>query len=103
MLNNQIDIRELKNHIEFAVHLAHEETLLLEHLPDFLVNSFLKDTGGGLESLQETEKSLLLRTLESTGGRIGEAARQLGISRATMYRKLKKYGLANPKKTSYNP
>jgi two-component system response regulator HydG len=43
--------------------------------------------------LEEVEKAAILRTLESTKGNKSEAARKLGITRRTLHKKLKKYGV----------
>lgn len=44
-------------------------------------------------SEEEKEKQLILATLERTGGNRARAARILGISRTSLYDKLKKYGI----------
>ena len=44
-------------------------------------------------SLQRTEKEQIRRALEQTAGNRDATAKLLGISRATVYRKLKEYGL----------
>ena len=47
-----------------------------------------------LKSVSETEEERLVReAVERTGGNISAAAKALGISRPTMYAKMKKYGL----------
>ena len=43
--------------------------------------------------LEEVEKATILKTLESSGGNKSEAARRLGITRRTLYKKLKKYSI----------
>ena len=43
--------------------------------------------------LDEVEKISILKTLELTGGNKSEAARRLGITRRTLHKKLKKYGV----------
>jgi two-component system response regulator HydG len=43
--------------------------------------------------LEEVEKASILKTLESTGGNKSEAARRLRITRRTLHKKLKKYGV----------
>jgi two-component system response regulator HydG len=43
--------------------------------------------------LEEVERELIARTLESTGGNRETAARILGIGERTLYRKIEKYGL----------
>ncbi|HXQ28490.1 MAG TPA: helix-turn-helix domain-containing protein [Gemmatimonadales bacterium] len=44
-------------------------------------------------TLAERERQAIVDTLEATGGRLAEAARRLGISRTTLWRRLKAYGL----------
>ncbi|MEW6442948.1 MAG: sigma-54-dependent Fis family transcriptional regulator [bacterium] len=92
------NIRELENCIEFALHLCEGETLLPEHLPDHILR--LPPAGAALapqlDRIARTEKSLLLEALESARGNIGEAAQRLGMSRSTMYRRRKRYGVCRP-------
>jgi two-component system response regulator HydG len=45
------------------------------------------------KTVREVERELIAQTLEHTGGDRNEAARMLGISERTLYRKLKRYGL----------
>ena len=47
----------------------------------------------GSRSLAEQEKLAIVDTLERTNWRLAETARQLGISRTTLWRRLKAYGL----------
>jgi len=49
-----------------------------------------RDTGG---TLAERERQAIVEMLEATGGRLAEASRRLGISRTTLWRRLKAYGL----------
>ena len=49
-------------------------------------------TGNLLHNAQEEER-LVREAMERTGGNISAAARMLGVSRPTLYAKLKKYGL----------
>jgi two-component system response regulator HydG len=44
-------------------------------------------------SLEQVEKATILRTLDSVAGNKSEAARRLGITRKTLHKKLKKYGV----------
>jgi transcriptional regulator of acetoin/glycerol metabolism len=44
-------------------------------------------------TLAERERQAILDTLEGTGWRLAESARKLGISRTTLWRRLKEYGL----------
>ncbi len=44
-------------------------------------------------TLAERERQAILQTIEGTGWRLAESARRLGISRTTLWRRLKEYGL----------
>ena len=48
-------------------------------------------------SLEELEKAAIVRALESNRGNLSDVARQLGIGRSTLYRKLEQYGLRDRK------
>ena len=48
--------------------------------------------GDGAATLAEQERQAILGTLAATGGRLAEAARRLGISRTTLWRRLRAYG-----------
>jgi DNA-binding NtrC family response regulator len=47
-----------------------------------------------LLSIQEMERNLVLQALKLTSGSVREAARHLGLSQATLYRKIKKFGIS---------
>lgn len=49
--------------------------------------------GAGEHTLAERERDAILETLEGTGWKLAESARKLGISRTTLWRRLKEYGL----------
>jgi two-component system response regulator HydG len=53
------------------------------------------DTGVDLagQSLEEVERQAVMATLEASKGNKSEAARRLGITRATLHNKMKKYGI----------
>src|SRR5690606_26955968 len=53
---------------------------------------FMADDGGML-SLSEIERDLIVFAIEKCGGHMSQVARNLGIGRSTLYRKLKEYGL----------
>jgi len=47
----------------------------------------------GESTLASRERRAILQALQRTGGRLAEAARHLGISRTTLWRRLKEYGV----------
>lgn len=96
------NVRELMNAVERGVVLARSPYL---DEADFL---FLKDSLlpadedlavapdlciEGEAPLEEIEKSAIIKTLEAAGGNKSEAARRLGITRKTLHKKLKTYGV----------
>ncbi|MEK7765962.1 MAG: sigma-54 dependent transcriptional regulator, partial [bacterium] len=88
------NVRELKNVLERAVILKEGDgPVELAHLPQELVGG----PGGrptapaAAGSLSEVERVHILRVLESSGGNHTRAAKALGISRTTLWEKLKQY------------
>lgn len=45
------------------------------------------------KTLEEIEKEAIVETLKETGWKITQSAHLLGIGRATLYRKIKEYGI----------
>lgn len=88
------NVRELENVIERAVVLSSGREITLRHLPTFLKDS--AEEKDPVKSLQEAEKELLLKAYRAAEGNISQAARALGITRATFYNKLKRYKLDLP-------
>ncbi|HSA60274.1 MAG TPA: sigma-54 dependent transcriptional regulator [bacterium] len=88
------NVRELQNVVERAVVFGKEPRLAVT---DFNVNpprpapAAGSDNGGGISSLKELEQQLLLQALRQSGGNVSRAARTLGISRGTVYRRLERY------------
>ena len=95
------NVRELMNAVERGVvlALARNEYLDVEDLTIVLKHpqNNVKQTPGlnniNNISLEEVEKTTILKTLESTEGNKSKAARRLGITRKTLHKKLKKYGV----------
>ena len=94
------NVRELMNAVERAVVLARSHYLDVDDFPimqtplDQAAKDTLAihDTHGDMP-LEEIEKATILKTLESAGGNKSEAARRLGITRKTLHKKLKRYGV----------
>ncbi|QED50193.1 sigma-54 interaction domain-containing protein [Cytobacillus dafuensis] len=89
------NIRELENVIEASVHLTNNEVISLDSLPDYLKESSVFPVGSKKlkEILEETEKRVLIQSINKFNDDKIEAAKALGISKSSMYEKLKKYGI----------
>jgi DNA-binding NtrC family response regulator len=88
------NIRELQHSVERAVIMS--EGTVLEPF-DF----FLNETTENIETdrlplnmnLEETEKLLIRKVVDKYGGNISRAAKELGLTRASLYRRLEKHDL----------
>lgn len=92
------NIRELENILEHAFVRCQGQTILPSHLPFddtcIIAKNLLKDIRKNSGSAMETvEKELILNAIKQTNYHLGKAARVLGIGRATLWRKMKKYGI----------
>ncbi|NLD39260.1 MAG: sigma-54-dependent Fis family transcriptional regulator, partial [Desulfatiglans sp.] len=93
------NIRELMNVIERCVVLSTADYIDQNDLPfgteedDEDQPLFSPSMITGDVPLEEVEKATILNTLETTSGNKSEAARRLGITRKTLHKKLKKYGV----------
>lgn len=95
------NVRELENAVERAVILCTGELISETELPLNIVNApekpqpSSKTEGLALDglSLDMVEKQVIESTLKLVGENKSEAARRLGITRATLHNKLRKYGL----------
>ena len=95
------NVRELRTAVEHAVVLARGEMIELAGLPQSVRNRGVIQDEKQLAwphvdksvTLEEAEKQLIIRTLKECRGNRTMAARNIGISRRTLHRKLNRYGL----------
>jgi len=98
------NVRELRNVIERALILTQSELIGPEHL---VIDSISADSptvpartgtrpSGGDFSLETAEREFILRALRETGWQRTRAAALLGITRATLHAKLRRYGIRPP-------
>ena len=91
------NVRELENAIARAVLLETTGVLQADNLPSQLSPAVAlgRDLSAPLAilPLTEIERQALIHALEATDNNITQAAQALGISRVTLYRKLKKYNI----------
>lgn len=87
------NVRELENCIQRAIHLSENGHLHSQHLglPTGKKASRRPETG----TIREMEQRLIAATLEKNQGNMAKSAECLGISRATLYRKVKEFRLEN--------
>jgi len=84
------NIRELQHTIEKAVILSEGNVLKAE---DFFMRPVLSSRTGDTElTLEEMEKRMINLAIEKNNGNLSAAADQLGITRQTLYNKIKKNG-----------
>ena len=86
------NVRELENAIERAVILAKKPVIEVADLPHDALLSVDSPTLQG-QVLKDVEKTHILKILTESGGNYSQAARVLGISRMSLYNKVKAYGL----------
>lgn len=89
------NIRELRNNIEHAFVMGEGPTLQLRDLtPEVRGEPPPVVVEVGSVSLREDEIQMIREALRLSGNRKGEAAQKLGMSRATLWRKIREYGIA---------
>jgi DNA-binding NtrC family response regulator len=85
------NVRELENTLEHAIIIAKKDQILPKDLPQHLLQKPLP--AQQLVSLQDYERSLILRTLKETNWNKHQTSKRLKINRSTLYGKMKRYGL----------
>lgn len=96
------NVRELENAIEYAVNVCDEETLSTHHLPkriwqaQALAEPEVTQTYMDIKTIETLEKEAIINAIQIYSSRsdtMGKVAEVLGLSRATLYRKIKQYDL----------
>lgn len=88
------NIRELQHAVERAVIMS-DNNMLEPH--DFFISRMDDENNESALpanlNLEETEKMLIRKVIDKHGGNISKAAKELGLTRASLYRRIEKYGL----------
>ena len=88
------NVRELENIVERAFVLCRQGSLDLRHLPRGLVGGAAP--APGVDGLERLEASYIMNALRRNGWSRVRTARELGIHKTTLYRKMKKYDIQPP-------
>ncbi|MBN2430055.1 MAG: sigma 54-interacting transcriptional regulator, partial [Acidobacteria bacterium] len=94
------NIRELENLVERAFVLCHEGTIRSEHLPDqFTPHLSAGDTPGKMQAVKRTLEAQVIRdALKRHHYNRAATARDLGIHKSTLFRKIKTLGIELPER-----
>jgi DNA-binding NtrC family response regulator len=95
------NIRQLENVVQQAVLTSDGPELLPDHLspvvrsrhPQSAVQTAVSGTSTLVHNRESTERTVIIRALEKAAFSRTRAAQMLGVSRVTLYKKMKKYGL----------
>ncbi len=101
------NVRELENCLERAVALGDQTVIEAGDLPPSIANSereselaALPESSGRATDLEDIERATIERVFSQVKGDKALAGKMLGISRATLYRKLKRYNIGVREDTS---
>jgi DNA-binding NtrC family response regulator len=86
------NVRELKSFIQFAATIATGESIAIEDLPPFMKGADAQERPAAV-NLKDSEKTFIANVLEKNGYNIKRSAEALEITRATLYKKMIKYGI----------
>lgn len=88
------NVRELQYSIERAVIMAEQDTLTAADIIFSPIEAVTGNTGDPEDlKLSTIEKNTILKVIEKNNGNISKAARELGLTRTALYRRLSKYDI----------
>ena len=89
------NVRELRNSIEYAFVLCPGDLIDVQHLPSKISGESLEcpDPAATPRGVDHQKKAALIAALREARGNQSEAARMLGVSRVTVWKRMKKYGI----------
>ncbi|MCX5892552.1 MAG: sigma-54 dependent transcriptional regulator [Deltaproteobacteria bacterium] len=100
------NVRELENIVERAVILSSGEFIIPESLPAHATSSPASRTVNGAanltleEAMDQAERQILLQTLEALNWNRQVTARSLGVSRTTLFNKMRRFDLVDPRRAT---
>lgn len=91
------NVRELENLIEYGFVLCHNRMIDVNHLPEDIQpeekNLSVQIHSSNESKLKWAEADAIQSALRQTGGHLGKTAHELGVSRTTLWRKMKKFAI----------
>ena len=92
------NVRELRNVVESLLLTSNEDVVASAELPEELRSLVVAQDarippGAVATSLEEAERLAIVRAVKNMHGNLAQAARALGVSRSTLYRKVERYHL----------
>lgn len=90
------NVRELENSIEHAAVLAKGKVIEISDLPTLIRQTVAGPPTGSVMTMVENERKLLIEVLDECSWNKKATALRLGISRSTLYDKLRKYQITKP-------
>ncbi|WP_242831819.1 sigma-54 interaction domain-containing protein [Desulfitobacterium hafniense] len=99
------NVRQLENAMIYALHVCDKEIILPEHLPEEIIEGKIGQNAEAIppvlkaerehkiKPMRQMEENIIRNTLAATDNSIAVAAGLLGISKSTLYRKVKLLGL----------
>ncbi len=90
------NVRQLFAVLANAAKLSLDGSLSPEHVERSLRQSDIASTQRIADQLGDREHQLVLHAVQRNPGRLDQAARELGVSRTTLWRRMRKYGISIP-------
>ena len=85
------NIRELQHSIEKAVIMCDDDVIKPEHLGLYIAENVTPSNNNA--TLEEIERKAIAEAMLSCNGNLSLVAQKLGVTRQTLYNKIKRYGL----------
>jgi PAS domain S-box-containing protein len=90
------NIRELENAVEHAFVLCRGEVIEVEHMPERIVTGASKDKSPAKPFGDSSPEAVIRECLARNHGDRSKTARELGMHRSTLWRKIRQYGIGAP-------
>ena len=102
------NLRELRNVIEFARAVCTDGLIEIGDLPDHMMRADANRASDGSDALAKAkppspDAALLLQYMRASRWNVSAVARQLGITRMTLYRRMERHGIESPNQVHSAP